>query len=326
MKTSTTTKSKVKVGTTIAVATLMLLSAGAAAFAAGAIPQDVWERLRSRRYEQFQQEKAAKTEQAYELERRRRLYSAQKQKGGGGSAGYEETSGYKGGGPGVPGYETPGYKGGGPGSAGYETSGYEGGQIILTPLNKLNTGDIIKSNLMTTLYYYKDGGRYTFATGDVYFSWYTDLNNVKSISHDDLKTIPLVQNVTMRPGSWLIKITSDPNIYAVTPGGVLRKITSESAVSALWGSNWSSKVKDVADAFFTNYKIGPSLDIALYPDGSLVKDGASTYYIQNGIKRWVSPQVYASNRFQDKFVVNGDLSDYPTGSNLGAYEVASPVD
>ena len=43
-------------------------------------------------------------------------------------------------------------------------------------------------------------------------------------------------NVTYRPGTRLVKIQSDPKVYAVDAHGVLRWVKTEAAAIALYGS------------------------------------------------------------------------------------------
>jgi hypothetical protein len=65
--------------------------------------------------------------------------------------------------------------------------------------------------------------------------------------------------VTYRPGSRLLKIVSDPRVYAVFPGGVLREIPSAAAAVRLYGEGWAKTVNDLSDAFFSDYDIGAPL-------------------------------------------------------------------
>ncbi len=118
------------------------------------------------------------------------------------------------------------------------------------------TGALVKSDANTAVYYVYGGRRYAFPNERVFFSWYTDFSNVSTISSGQLATIPLSGNVTYRPGRRLVKITTDPKVYAVSTGGVLRWITSETVANALYGGAWASFVDDVPDTFFTNYRIG----------------------------------------------------------------------
>jgi hypothetical protein len=121
----------------------------------------------------------------------------------------------------------------------------------------ISTNTAIRGTSTDTVYWYAtDGKRYVFPNAASFYSWFPNFDNVRSITDNDLYAIALGGNVTYRPGAKLIKIATDPRVYAVSRGGVLRHVTSEYLASQLYGSDWSTKVADVADVYFTNYTIG----------------------------------------------------------------------
>ncbi|MBI4139279.1 Ig-like domain-containing protein [Candidatus Uhrbacteria bacterium] len=101
-----------------------------------------------------------------------------------------------------------------------------------------------------------DGKRHAFPNERVFFTWYCDFSNVKTIVPDKLAELPLSLNVTYIPGKKLVKFQTDPKVYAVDKGGVLRWIKTEAIAIALYGSAWNKNVDDISDAFFTNYVFG----------------------------------------------------------------------
>ena len=117
-------------------------------------------------------------------------------------------------------------------------------------------GSVIKGSGSALYYLSSDGKRYVFPNDKAYFSWYPDFSEVQTVSDSVLSSYSLGGNVTYRPGTQLVKIQSDPKVYAVDKGGVLRWVNSESAATAIFGSNWSKHVDDIADAFFINYTVG----------------------------------------------------------------------
>lgn len=123
-------------------------------------------------------------------------------------------------------------------------------------------GSLIKSSSSSSVYYLADGKRYAFPNEKVFFSWYTNFDGVLIITSNELASYPLAGNVTYRPGLKLVKVQTDPKVYAVSRYGVLRWLTSESAAAALYGSNWNKNVDDVADTFFINYTVGSSISVA----------------------------------------------------------------
>ena len=147
-----------------------------------------------------------------------------------------------------------------------------------------STGDLIKMAGNASVYYLgADGKRYVFPNSTTYFSWYTDFSGVITIPAAELQSYPLGGNVTMRPGTKLVKITTDPSVYAVEPNGTLRKIQSEAQAAALYGTNWNKRVVDVPDAFFTNYTVSSALPVGNIPAGSLVQGtGSANVYYYDG--------------------------------------------
>lgn len=124
-------------------------------------------------------------------------------------------------------------------------------------------GDLIKASGATVYYFATDGHRYVFPNAKTYFTWYTDFSKVKEISDGQLATIPMGRtNVTYRPGRKMVKITTDPKVYVVDQGGILRWVTTSQLAETLYGLSWKNQIDDVADAFFSNYKIGTPIQTA----------------------------------------------------------------
>ena len=126
----------------------------------------------------------------------------------------------------------------------------------------ISPGDLIKASSPAVYYYSDKGTRLVFPTEKTYFSWYADFDSVKTITDSELAAIPLGGNVTYKPGSWLVKITTDPKVYAVSTNGTLRHITTEQIASTLYGPDWNTKVHDIPDTFFVNYTIGSPINQA----------------------------------------------------------------
>jgi hypothetical protein len=120
-------------------------------------------------------------------------------------------------------------------------------------------GDLIKGSLPAVYYCGSDGKRYVFVNDKAYFTWYSDFSKVKTVSDSTLASIMIGGNVTYRPGVRMVKIQSDPKVYAVSRGGTLRWISSEATAVSLYGTDWAKLVDDVADSFFVNYTVGADL-------------------------------------------------------------------
>mgnify|MGYP002725642765 CR=1 FL=1 len=127
----------------------------------------------------------------------------------------------------------------------------------------LSAGDLIRGESFSAVYYYgEDGMRYVFPNDKTYFTWYENFDDVVWLTDSDMSTIQIGGNVTYKPGVRMIKINSDPTVYAVAAGGELRGIDSEEIAIELYGSNWNTMIDDVPDGFFSNYSIGSRLEFA----------------------------------------------------------------
>jgi hypothetical protein len=70
----------------------------------------------------------------------------------------------------------------------------------------------------------------------------------------------------------LVKITTNPKVYAVSGDGKLRWVKTEAMAKKLYGDNWAKLVDDVPDAFFTDYSEEDPID----DDSDFSADQAAT--------------------------------------------------
>ncbi len=184
----------------------------------------------------------------------------------------------------------------------------------------LMNGDLIKAS-GAAVYYFSNNKRYVFPNEKTYMSWFPDFSAVKTISDSSLAAVMIGGNVTIRQGTNLVKITTDPKVYAVTGNGVLRWVETEAVALALYGSNWARRVVDVSDAFFVNYSIGSSVATAVHPDGSLVSyaGSADRYVVWGGMRRRVTDAGWLANGFQAAHVISTSIT-YPAGADVVARE------
>jgi hypothetical protein len=163
-----------------------------------------------------------------------------------------------------------------------------------------------------------DGNRYAFPNERIYASWYADFSGVTTIEDAELASYPLGGNVMYRPGTSLIKLTNDPKVYAIEPGGVLRWVTSESVAQSLWGTSWASRVDDLSDSLYGSYSHGEDLETARYPEGSLLEDASSgTYFVMEyGQLRELASAAFSTNGYQAKDAVTVNASLFEQGSDI----------
>jgi hypothetical protein len=131
--------------------------------------------------------------------------------------------------------------------------------LVVTPGAALYCvpGSLVRTPLNSSVYYCgSDGKRYVFPNARTYATWYKDFGTVQMITPEDLANIRLGGNVTYRPGVKLVKIQTDPKVYAVDRNGTLRGMSTSALAVKYYGASWAKNVEDIPDAFFTNYKIG----------------------------------------------------------------------
>lgn len=184
----------------------------------------------------------------------------------------------------------------------------------------LSPGDLIKASGPAVYYYAADGKRYVFPNEKTYFSWYNDFSSVVTITDAELAAIMIGGNVTIRPGTSLVKITTDPKVYAISSNcGMLHWIQSETLAQQLYGANWAQRVVDVPDAFFVDYEVGSPISSAVHPDGTVVNYASNPsmwYVVWNGQKRELQGTAAADNMLNPATWGMTTTIDYTTGSPI----------
>lgn len=193
----------------------------------------------------------------------------------------------------------------------------------------LSAGMLVKRPDMSAVYYlYDDAGtikRAVFPNSATYFTWFKDFSNITTITADELGNITMGKNIVYRPGTRLAKITTDPKVYGVEEGGILRWIDSEATAKTLYGNNWATWIDDIPDAFFAgNYNNTNAVSNKIttqHPAGTLIKyaNSNSIYYVVgNGSKRLVTAAGFTANRFNEDFVVENvaDTVSYTNGTDI----------
>lgn len=117
-----------------------------------------------------------------------------------------------------------------------------------------------KSDSCHSIYYYgTDGKRHAFPTESVYMSWFSNYNNVVTISNSAMKSLPVGENVTYHPGSVLVKLSGSSTVYAIEKGGVLRPFMNEAAAIATYGRNYSRYIVTMSTSMKNDYTFGAKI-------------------------------------------------------------------
>ena len=127
--------------------------------------------------------------------------------------------------------------------------------------NAPTAGSLIKGKGNSNVYYLgEDGKRYVFPNSKTYFSWFNDFSQVKEIDVEDLSQYEVGGMVKYKPGALLVKIETDPKVYAVSADGILRWVKDEKIAKTLYGKNWNKLIDDVPSSFFIFYKKGTPIE------------------------------------------------------------------
>lgn len=191
-------------------------------------------------------------------------------------------------------------------------------------------GDIIKVANNPAVYYIgSDLKRQLFSNRVTYGSWFDNFSGLKTIDQADFNTIDSGANVTVRPGTNLVKFDNSGAVYAVTPGAKLLPLVSGDAAKALYGTDWAKKIVVIQSSFEANYTKDTANALTTsskLPDGSVIKYAGSDsiYYIENGAKRLVTSDAFVANKLSDKFVVTNVPTSmtYADGSSVTGREDA----
>jgi hypothetical protein len=115
-----------------------------------------------------------------------------------------------------------------------------------------------------SVYYYgKDGTTHAFPLESIYKSWYgSSFSNVQEIETWQFNRLAIGENVTIRPGTSLVKFSGSTTVYAVEKGGVLRAIVNEAVAKAIYGSRWNSMIVTLPGTVKSDYSYGEKIDSA----------------------------------------------------------------
>ncbi len=132
------------------------------------------------------------------------------------------------------------------------------------------------------------GKRRPFFNETIYRSWFgSDFDRVEIVSATEMASYSLGAPMFMHPGTYLVKVQSMADVYAVERGGVLRRISNEAAAEALYGPRWNQTVRDISPTEWPRYTVGSDL-ASIFPDDTIVMDGhLITWHIHNGVRRQI---------------------------------------
>jgi len=193
--------------------------------------------------------------------------------------------------------------------------------VVVSPASAatLNNGDLVMlskaANPSGTVFYFNDGKLYTFPHEQVYKTWFSDWSGIKTITSAELNAYSRAGNVTVRPGTKLLKTPTTNDVYAVEPGGTLRSIVSEANAISLWGANWAKNVIYQQDSVvWGTYTTGTPLTAGKYPVGSIVNPKGTMdiyYYDGTNYRKFTNEATLLQNKYTFDNIVTTDMAITP---------------
>ncbi len=134
-------------------------------------------------------------------------------------------------------------------------------------ITDVEAGDFIKSDSYSTVYQVTaDCGRRVFMDEKTYFTWQDDFDSLVTVTDATLAELSLEGVMLPKAGVVLVKIQSDPKVYALGDGSTytpdLQWVTSEDVAIELFGDDWADYVIDVEPTFFTKFGDGDDIEDA----------------------------------------------------------------
>ncbi|HJN84755.1 MAG TPA: hypothetical protein QF873_00365 [Patescibacteria group bacterium] len=158
----------------------------------------------------------------------------------------------------------------------------------------------------TAVYAIDDHGkRRPFSGESTYFSWFEDFDEVVELSPSAMAAYSLGATMPMHHGTWLVKIQSVNDVYAVERGGVLRRIPDEATAELFYGADWADRVRDISPTDWPRYTLGDDLSSSAHPNEFVVRDdNLVVWHVRDGVRRQIPETDLAVHGIQGDHIVS----------------------
>lgn len=128
-------------------------------------------------------------------------------------------------------------------------------------ISVVDEGQYIRSYSFNSIYYLDENFvRHPFWDANSFFTYADSFNEVVWVTDATLSTMTLGTPMLPNPGVVLVKIQSNPKVFAIDGDNVLRWVPDEATALSLYGSDWSNYVIDLEPTAFARYSIGEDMD------------------------------------------------------------------
>jgi hypothetical protein len=138
--------------------------------------------------------------------------------------------------------------------AGYAISPFDG--TTIEEVEKIGDGQTFKGEHYDTIYLLEDGKRRPFLNESTYFTWWTNFDQIRTVSDSTLLAYPIGSAMLPKPGSILLQIESDSKVYISEEPNILHQIADDDTAQMLLGSAWQAFVFHLPSTIFSHYLIG----------------------------------------------------------------------
>jgi hypothetical protein len=121
-------------------------------------------------------------------------------------------------------------------------------------------GEFIRGYSFNTIYYIDENNeRRPFLDTNSFFTYADSFDEVVWVTDATLPTMTLGAPMLPKVGVVLVKIQSDPKVYAIDTGDVLRWVPTEEVAISLYGSAWADYVIDLESTTFARFSVGDDM-------------------------------------------------------------------
>ena len=129
-------------------------------------------------------------------------------------------------------------------------------------ISTVAAGEFIRGYSFNTIYYIDENNeRRPFLDTNSFFTYADSFDEVVWVTDATLPTMDLGAPMLPAPGVVLIKIQSDPKVYAIDTGDVLRWIPTEEVATSLYGITWADYIIDLEPTTFARFSVGDDMTI-----------------------------------------------------------------
>lgn len=124
----------------------------------------------------------------------------------------------------------------------------------------LKPGDVIRGEHFSTIYLVTENmERRPFWNEQIFFTWGYTWSEVLWVTDATLPMMALGEPIMPKHGTVLVKIQSNPKVYAIEEGNVLRWLSDEETATVLYGDSWNQYIIDVEPTIFARFTFGDDM-------------------------------------------------------------------